>query len=74
MGIRIIHPKEFFAGWGYRTKYFGIAFLLHNLQCGRRWIFGVRVGRKRVLGYLTHGETTSNESVIGEVIKYLNQD
>lgn len=57
MGIRLITPKGLFVGWQYKTKHFGVAFLLHNLQCGRRWIFGIRFGR-RVLGYLTHGDST----------------
>ena len=58
MGVRIITPKGLFAGWRYKAKYFGIACLLHNLQCDRRWIFGIRLGKKRVFGYLTRGDAT----------------
>ena len=58
MAVRIIKPAGIFHGWQFRRKYFGIAFLLHNLQCDRRWIFGIRIGRKRVFGYLTHGDST----------------
>lgn len=58
MAVRIIIPEGIFEGWRWKTKYFGVAFLLHNLQCDRRWIFGIRLGRKRVFGYLTHGDST----------------
>jgi len=55
--VKLIKPKGVFCGWQFKSKYFGVAFLLHNLQCDRRWIFGIRFGR-RVLGYLTHGDAT----------------
>lgn len=58
MAIKLLVPEGIFAGWQFRRKYFGVAFMLHNLQCDRRWLFGVRFGRKRVLGYLTHGDAT----------------
>ena len=58
MSIRLVPPKGIFMGWRLKRKYFGIAFLFHNLQCGRRWLFCIRIGRKRVFGYLTHGDAT----------------
>ena len=58
MGFKLIPPDGLFMGWRYKRKYFGIALLFHNLQCDRRWVFGLRIGRKRVFGYLTHGDTT----------------
>lgn len=46
-------------GWQVKRKYWGLALYLHNLQCDRRWLFGIRIGR-RVLGYLTHGDATKD--------------
>jgi hypothetical protein len=57
MTIRIIPPEGIFMGWRIKRKYWGIALYFHNLQCDRRWLFGVRIGR-RVFGYLTHGDAT----------------
>lgn len=57
MSIMLIKPKGIFHGWQIKTKHFGFAFLLHNLQSDRRWIFGIRLGLKRVLGYLTKGDS-----------------
>ena len=57
MAVRLIPPKGIFMGWQFKRKWFGLALLRHNLQCDRRWLFAVRVGR-RVFGYLTHGDAT----------------
>ena len=58
MAIRIVPPKGLFMGWRFRRKYFGLALYFHNLQCDRRWLFGIRIGQRRVFGYLTHGDAT----------------
>ena len=58
MAVRLVPPKGLFIGWRIRLRYFGLPFLFHNFQCDRRWLFGVRIGKRRVFGYLTHGDAT----------------
>ena len=55
MGHRIVPPKSI--KWS-AYKQFGwgaLGLFAHSLQCGQRWVFLVRVGRRR-FGYRTRGD------------------
>ena len=57
MGARIQVPKSIFGGFYFKRRWGAIGLLAHSLQCDQRWIFLIRIGRRR-FGYRTMGDAT----------------
>ena len=58
MSVKLLVPDGIFEGYRkYRWGALGI--FAHTLQCGQRWIFLIRIGRRR-FGYRTRGDAKKN--------------
>lgn len=56
MGIKIVIPEGTVGGFYRKYKWGVIGLWAHSLQSDQRWIFLIRIGKKR-LGYRTRGDS-----------------
>ena len=56
MGIRLVIPKSVKHSLYFKSRRWAIGLYAHNLQSDRRWLFLIRIGRRR-FGYLTTGDS-----------------
>jgi hypothetical protein len=59
MGVNIQIPEGLNAGFYHEFTWGAIGINAHTLQCNQRWLFLLRVGRKK-FGYRTKGDATPN--------------
>ncbi len=55
MSVTILIHESIFGGYYRRGRRWTVGLLAHSLQCGQRWVFLIRRGKRR-LGYRTHGD------------------
>ena len=57
MGVKLIVPNSIWGGFYKKFKWGAFGFLAHSLQCDQRWLFLIRIGKRR-FGYRTMGDAT----------------
>lgn len=65
MGVRIVVPKTVRGGLYFEFGRAKIGLLAHTLQCGQRWIFLLRWGRRRI-GYRSRGDASPKLMTFGD--------
>lgn len=59
MSVKLLVPDGIFEGYYRKYRWGALGIFAHTLQCGQRWIFLIRIGRRR-FGYRTRGDAKKN--------------